>query len=185
MIRKTLSALLLFAAAGAPALANDQPVTAVIEVPAGSSVKYERDADGRIFVDRFLTAPVAYPVNYGAIPGTRAGDGDELDVLVLTREPVMPGALINVRVIGVLRMTDAQEGDDKIIAVPADQVDPAYAHIRSINDLPDAERLRITEFFRLYKQAPDGRSPVVLSGFRDAAEARAIVQAAFARAAQR
>lgn len=175
--------LLLMAAAAAPAAAMaGDIVDAVIEIPAGSDVKYERDSAGRIFVDRFLPLPVAYPVNYGAIPGTRAGDGDELDVLVLTRRPVAPGAFIRVRVVGVLRMSDAGEGDDKIVAVPAAGVDAAYDHIRSVADLPEAERARISAFFRLYKQAPDGRSPVVLSGFGDAAEAAAMLRAATPRA---
>ena len=165
-----------FAMAAAPAPV-DPEVTAVIEIPAGGGIKYERDAEGRIFVDRFLPLPVVYPVNYGALPGTRAGDGDELDVLVLTRAPVMPGARIRVRPVGVLRMTDAGEADEKIVAVPASSVDPAYAHIRSVSDLDATERARISAFFRLYKQAPDGSSPVVLSGYGDAAEALKIVSA--------
>jgi len=173
-------ALPLFAVA-APASAGVDAM-AIIEIPAGGDIKYERDAEGRIFVDRFLPLPVVYPVNYGGIPGTRAGDGDELDILVHTRAPIMPGARIQVRVIGVLRMTDAGEADDKIIAVPASSVDPTYDSVRSITDLPEAERARITNFFRLYKQALDGRSPVVLSGFGDADEAAAIVNEAIASA---
>jgi len=185
MRSRCLPALLLLLTAAAPAPATEETVEAVIEIPAGSDVKYERDAAGRIFVDRFLPLPVAYPANYGAIPGTLAGDGDELDVLVHTRRPIAPGAFIRVRPIGILRMRDVGEADDKIIAVPAPGVDPAYNHMRSIDDLPEAERTRIAAFFRLYKQAPDGRSPISLSGFGDAAEARAMLQAATARATGR
>ncbi|MBB4630802.1 inorganic diphosphatase [Sphingosinicella soli] len=175
-----LPALLLIAAAPAGP-ASGGGVTAVIEIPAGSDIKYERDAQGRLFVDRFLALPVHYPVNYGVVDGTRAGDGDELDVLVHTRTPVMPGARIRVRPVGVLRMTDAGQADHKIVAVPADSVDPAYARVETVTDLPAADVARIADFFRLYKQAPDGASPVVLSGFGDADEAADIIRVASAQ----
>ena len=165
-------------AVGPAAAAADGGIVAVIEIPAESDVKYERDSEGRIFVDRFLNLPVRYPVNYGVVPGTLAGDGDELDVLVLTRRPVMPGARISVRPIGVLRMTDAGEADDKVVTVPAADVDPAYDAIQTVADLPVAERERISAFFRLYKQDSEGRSPIVIGGFGEAAEARAVIDAA-------
>src|SRR3546814_5559496 len=95
-----------------------QTLTAIIEIPAGTDVKYEIDADGRIFVDRFMALPVVYPANYGSIAGTRAEDGDPLDILVFSRRAIAPGALIRVRPIGVLRMKDGPDTDDKGIAVP-------------------------------------------------------------------
>ena len=153
----------------------------LVEIPAGSAIKYEVDADGRLFVDRFLSMPVAYPANYGSMPRTLAGDGDPLDALVLTRAPLHPGVLLRFRPVGVLRMTDRGEADEKIIGVPTYHVDPAYAAIRDIGDLPQAERERIEAFFRVYKDLPKGRNPVVLDGFGDAAEARAIIAAALAR----
>ena len=81
-----------------------ETVTAIIEIPSGGSVKYERDAEGHIFVDRFLSMPVAYPAIYGSIYGTLAGDGDPLAILVYSCEAIIPGARINVRPIGILAL---------------------------------------------------------------------------------
>ena len=152
-----------------------------VEIPAGSSIKYEIDEDGLLFVDRFQSMPVAYPANYGSMPRTLAGDGDPLDALVLTREPLHPAVLIRFRPIGVLRMTDDGEGDQKIIGVPTDKIDPTYAGIRDLSDLPAIERQRIEAFFRVYKDLPMGRNPVELDGFGDATEARALIEASMRR----
>lgn len=139
---------------------------AVIEIPAGSYIKYEVDADtGEIIVDRFQSMPVAYPANYGSIPQSSGGDGDPLDVLVLTRTPLDPGVFIRVRDIGVLKMIDGGEVDDKIVAVPVSDVDPQYDDIQSVSDLPLIEQQRIEGFFRVYKQLPEGRALVELDGF--------------------
>lgn len=148
----------------------------LVEIPAGSSVKYEvDDKTGHILVDRFMAMPVVYPANYGSVPSSLAGDGDPLDVLVFTRAPVMPGALMKVRAIGVLKMVDGGETDDKIIAVPTSKVDPTYDNIKSINDLPEIERERLEAFFRVYKQLPKGGKIVELGGFEDADKAQAEV----------
>ncbi|HYM85166.1 MAG TPA: inorganic diphosphatase [Pseudoxanthomonas sp.] len=152
-----------------------------VEIPAGSFTKYEINEEGLVFVDRFQSMPVAYPANYGSMPRTLAGDGDPLDALVLTREPLHPGVLIRFRPIGVLRMTDDGEGDEKIIGVPTDKIDPTYAGIRDLGDLPLIERQRIEAFFRVYKDLPAGRNPVKLDGFGDAAEARALIKASMRR----
>lgn len=152
-----------------------EEVVLAVEIPAGGSIKYEINEDGLVFVDRFQSMPVAYPANYGSMPRTLAGDGDPLDALVLTREPLHPGVLIRFRPIGVLRMKDKGEGDEKIIGVPVDKIDPTYAGIRDIGDLPPIERQRIEAFFRIYKDLPVGRNPVELDGFGDAAEARALI----------
>src|SRR5690606_8674054 len=144
--------------------------------------KYEIDEqDGLVYVDRFQSMPVAYPANYGSMPRTLAGDNDPLDALVLTRAPLHPGVLVRFRPIGVLRMTDDGEADEKIIGVPTDKVDPAYAGIRDIGDLPEIERQRIEAFFRVYKDLPQGRNPVQLDGFGDAAEAQALIREALRR----
>lgn len=155
-----------------------------VEIPAGSSIKYEINEDGLVFVDRFQSMPVAYPANYGSMPRTLAGDGDPLDALVLTREPLHPGVLIRFRPIGVLRMTDDGKGDEKIIGVPTDKVDPTYVGIRDLGDLPLIERQRIEAFFRVYKDLPAGRNPVKLDGFGDAAEARALIAESLRRFTQ-
>lgn len=153
-------------------------VLMVVEIPAGSMVKYEIGEDGLVYVDRFQSMPVVYPGNYGALPRTLAGDGDTLDALVLTREPLHPGVLIRIRPIGVLRMLDGDEADEKIIGVPADDVDPSYVAIRDIADLPRMESARIEAFFRVYKDLPAGRKQVVLDGYGDAGEARALIRQA-------
>jgi inorganic pyrophosphatase len=157
----------------------------LVEIPAGSFTKYETREDGLIFVDRFQSMPVAYPANYGSMPSTLAGDNDPLDALVLTREPLHPGVLIDFRPIGVLRMRDKGEQDEKVIGVPTDRIDPTYANIRDLADLPQVERDRIEAFFRVYKDLPQGRNTVELSGWGDAAEAKAVIKAAVERQAAR
>lgn len=152
---------------------SDSEFFTVIEIPAGSFTKYEIDADtGHVIVDRYQSMPVVYPANYGSIPSSLAGDGDPLDALVYTREPIVPGAMIKVRAIGKLNMIDGGEMDDKIVAVPTSDIDPTYDNIQSINDLPAIERERLQAFFRVYKQLPEGRKKVELNGFEDAAAAR-------------
>ena len=162
-----------------------EEVLLAVEIPAGSFTKYEINEDGLVFVDRFQSMPVAYPANYGSMPRTLAGDGDPLDALVLTREPLHPGVLIRFRPVGVLRMTDDGEGDEKIIGVPTDKIDPTYAGIRDLGDLPLIERQRIEAFFRVYKDLPAGRNPVKLDGFGDAAEARALIERSLGRFEQK
>lgn len=148
----------------------------VVEIPAGSFTKYEIDADnGHIIVDRYQSMPVVYPANYGSIPSSLGGDVDPLDALVFTREPIVPGALIKVRAIGVLHMIDGGEQDDKIVAVPASDIDPTYDDIQSIDDLPAIERQRVEAFFRVYKQLPEGRKVVELNGFSGVNEAQTMV----------
>lgn len=166
----------------------EQPASApaevllAVEIPAGSFTKYEiGEDDGLLYVDRFQSMPVAYPANYGSMPRTLAGDNDPLDALVLTRAPLHPGTLIRFRPVGVLRMVDDGEHDQKIIGVPTDKVDPTYAGIRDLSDLPRIELDRIEAFFRVYKELPAGRNPVVLDGFGDAAEARALIVEALRR----
>lgn len=186
MRRLMPAATLLLAACASAHVSAAEPATAMeawvrIEIPAGSFTKYEYDtADGRLVVDRFLPDPAVYPANYGAIPDSLAGDGDPLDALVITRAPIVPGAYIRVRVIGLLRVTDDGAQDDKIIAVPASSVDPHYEAVRTIGDLSPAQQSQIELFFRTYKLAPDGTSPIVLGGFGDAGEAGAMIGAALA-----
>lgn len=166
--------------AAQPRSAPDEALLAV-EIPAGGQVKYELREDGLLHVDRFLSMAVAYPANYGSMPSTLGGDGDPLDALVLTRTPLAPGALVRFRPLGVLRMVDAGEADEKLVGVPADDVDPTYAGVRALADLPAAERRRIEAFFRVYKDLPDGAARVELRGWGDAAEARALLREAMAR----
>ncbi|MEN1959549.1 inorganic diphosphatase [Luteimonas sp. MJ246] len=150
----------------------------LVEIPAGSATKFETAPGGLVFVDRFLAMPVVYPASYGALPSTLAGDGDPLDALVLARAPLPPGVLLLFRPVAVLRMVDGGAMDHKLVGVPADDVDPAYADIRDLADLPVADRERIEAFFRVYKQlpAPEADNPVSLEGWGDATEARVILE---------
>ncbi|NKW09033.1 inorganic diphosphatase [Ochrobactrum tritici] len=144
-----------------------------IEIPQGSFTKYEiDDKTGHIVVDRYQSMPVIYPANYGSITSTLAGDGDPLDALIYTREPIVPGAIIKVRPIGVLKMIDGGDQDDKIVAVPTTDIDPTYDNIKEITDLPKIEQQRLEAFFRVYKQLPEGRKVVELGGFDNAEAAR-------------
>jgi inorganic pyrophosphatase len=154
---------------------------AVIEIPAQTAVKYEIDpATNRIVADRFMAMAVSYPANYGFIPNTLAGDGDALDVLVLTRMPLVPGAYIEVRPIGVMYAIDGDEQDDKVIAVPSSIVDASFDEIRSIDDLPIQERQRLEAFFDVYKRLPEGSKVMEVTGWGGPDEAVTSVREALA-----
>ena len=153
---------------------------AVTEIPAGGTIKYETDAKtGFIVADRFQSMPVAYPANYGSLTQSLGGDNDPLDVIFYTRAPLAPGTLIKLRPIGVLKMIDGGEVDDKIVAVPASKVDPTYDAIQTVADLPKLEQQRLEAFFRVYKALPEGRKNVELKGFEDASAAKAEIKQAF------
>lgn len=153
---------------------DDAPeeIYAGIEIPAGSFTKYEIDKEtGYVLVDRFVRMPVAYPANYGFVTQSLGGDDDPLDVLVVTRAPLHPGVVIKVRPIGVLKTIDGGEMDDKIVAVPADKVDPTYKGVQGIDDLAEQDRERIESFFRVYKQMKSEKA-IEIKGWADAAEAK-------------
>lgn len=131
----------------------------IIEIPQGGyPVKYEMDKEsGAMFVDRFLNTSMTYPANYGFIPHTLAADGDPCDVLVLSRSPVIPGAVIRARPVGALVMTDEAGADDKIIAVPVDKLNPYYAEVQSPDDLPRMLKEQVAHFFQHYKDLEKGK----------------------------
>jgi len=139
-----------------------------IEIPSGSIVRYDVSASGEVKVKYFQAMPVAYPGNYGSLLHTLAADNDPLDALVITREPLYPGTLIDVRIIGYLAMLDGGVQDDKLIAVPTHAVDPLYSHIFDISHLAPAELQRIEAFYHSYKLLPAGRKLVTLQGFHGA-----------------
>ena len=124
---------------------------AVIEIPQGSQAKYELDKEtGMLKMDRVLHTSTHYPANYGFIPRTLAEDNDPLDVLVLCSEEIHPLALIRCYPIGVIRMVDSGENDEKIIAVPFN--DPTYNTFKNIEELPEHIFNEMTHFFEVYKE---------------------------------
>ncbi|MEQ1439497.1 inorganic diphosphatase [Fontimonas sp. SYSU GA230001] len=134
-------------------------INVIIEIPMNSEpVKYEVDkTSGAIFVDRLLTTPMRYPCNYGYVPHTLCGDGDPLDVLVMTPMPLIPGCVINCRPIGMLEMEDESGSDEKLVAVPNNKIFPLYKHITSVRELPDLIRDQIQHFFEHYKDLEKGK----------------------------
>lgn len=158
-------------------------VNVIIEVPIGGEpIKYEMDKDaGTLVVDRFLYTPMRYPGNYGFVPHTLSDDGDPIDVLVANTRPIIPGAVINVKPIGVLRMEDDGGGDEKIIAVPSDKLTQRYSGVVNYTDLPEISWRQIEHFFLHYKDLEPGKW-VKLLGWGDAAEARRLIVEAIERA---
>ena len=134
-------------------------VNAIIEIPQGGEpVKYELDKEsGAIMVDRFLHTAMYYPGNYGFIPHTLSDDGDPMDVLVVGPTPVVPGAVIRVRPIGTLMMVDEAGGDEKVLAVPVDKLNPYYSDIQSYTQLPKILIEQIEHFFTRYKDLEKGK----------------------------
>ncbi|MEM0360025.1 MAG: inorganic diphosphatase [Candidatus Diapherotrites archaeon] len=128
-------------------------VNAVIEIPKNSGVKYEvHKKTGMIKVNRFLFTATRYPYNYGFIPETLENDKDPLDVLVINDEPVVPGCLVEVQPIGILRTKDENGTDNKILAVPVERIDAAFSKIKDLSDLDSAVLKRIAHFFGTYKE---------------------------------
>lgn len=155
----------------------------IIEIPQNSDpVKYEVDkASGAIFVDRFLYTPMFYPVNYGFVPHTLSEDGDPVDVMILAPFPVVVGAVLRARPIGVLLMEDEQGQDEKILAVPISKQAPFYAEILNYTDLPEIQLQQIEHFFTHYKDLEPGKW-VKISGWADAEAAAKAILAGIARA---
>ncbi len=131
----------------------------IIEIPAQSApVKYEVDKEsGGLFVDRFIGTGMRYPANYGFIPHTRAGDGDPVDALVITPFPILAGAVIRARALGLLQMNDESGVDAKIVAVPLDKLCAATAHLNTMNDVPAHLKEQIQFFFTHYKALEKGK----------------------------
>jgi inorganic pyrophosphatase len=144
----------------------------VIEIPRGGRNKYEVDhATGRIRLDRTLFTAFGYPADYGFIEDTLGQDGDPLDALVLLEEPTFPGVVIEVRPVGVFRMTDEHGPDAKILTVPAK--DPRWRDVRDVHDVSPYLREAIQHFFAHYKDLEPEKFSTV-HGFGSRAEAELI-----------
>lgn len=153
-----------------------EEVNVFIEIPAGSSVKYEYDKEGEVLrVDRFLYTSMVYPMNYGYVPGTLEADGDPIDVLVITNQPLVSNCVITARPIGVLHMEDEKGVDEKIIAVPKDKLDPSFAGIKDITDLPEPIKNKLKHFFDHMKELEPNKW-VKTTGFGSAADAKARIK---------
>lgn len=130
-----------------------EEVNVVVEITQGSLVKYELDKEtGFITADRFHYTSMPYPFNYGFIPQTLSEDGDPVDVLIISSQPVIPGAVVAVRPVGMLEMEDEAGIDTKIIAVPTKKIDPFYSHINDVGDIDEATKNKIKHFFDHYKE---------------------------------
>ncbi|MEX0727417.1 MAG: inorganic diphosphatase [Planctomycetaceae bacterium] len=152
--------------------------TSVIEIPTGSSVKYELDKQtGLLKLDRILYSAVFYPANYGFIPQTFAEDDDPLDVLVLCQEPVAPLTLVKSRAIGLMTMIDGGKKDHKILAVAIN--DPEYASFHEADELPAHRLMMLRRFFQDYKQL-EGKS-VEVDHFLPASAAIPVIEDALQR----
>ena len=136
----------------------------IIEIPMNADpIKYEVDKEtGAMFVDRFMSTAMHYPCNYGYIPHTLSGDGDPVDVLVLSPVPLLTGVVVRCRPVGMLRMEDEAGQDTKLLAVPLERLTPLYARIRSPDDLPTATLAQIAHFFEHYKDLEPGKWVKVL-----------------------
>lgn len=155
-----------------PGAKSPEIVDCIIEVPRGSRNKYELDKKtGLLRLDRVLYSAVFYPANYGFIPQTYCDDRDPLDILVLGQEPVVPMCILTARPIGVMQMIDQDEEDDKIIAVHAH--DPAFAHYRDINELPEHTLFELQQFFEDYKKLE--HKQVRIERFKGCADAQEIL----------
>ena len=163
-----------------------EDVNVIVEVAIGGEpIKYEMDkAAGTLVVDRFQYTPMRYPGNYGFVPHTLSDDGDPIDVLVANTRPIIPGAVINVRPVGVLKMMDESGGDEKIVAVPSPHLTKRYLHVHNYTDMPTITLEQIQHFFEHYKDLEPGKW-VKLAGWGDAAEARQFIMDAIEREQRR
>ncbi|HNJ77250.1 MAG: inorganic diphosphatase [Rhodocyclaceae bacterium] len=161
-------------------LPNDFNV--IIEIPAHADpVKYEVDKEsGAIFVDRFMGTAMHYPCNYGYIPHTIAGDGDPVDVLVVTQFALPPGVVVRCRPVGMLAMTDEAGADAKVLAVPVDKLTTMYRSVESPRDLPQITLDQISHFFAHYKDLEPGKF-VKINGWFGQEEAKKEIMEGVAR----
>ncbi len=153
---------------------SELELNCVVEIPKGSRNKYEYDAElGAIKLDRFISASVVYPTDYGFVPETLAVDGDPLDVLVCVSEPTFPGCVVPVKIVGLFKMADEKGDDPHVLCVPRN--DPGWNHIEDVDELPQQLRSEISHFFAVYKDLDADRHSEVL-GWGDREQALSTVE---------
>lgn len=167
-------------------IGQDPPwdINVIIEVPFGREpVKYEMDKkSGALYVDRVMHTSMRYPCNYGFVPHTLSDDGDPIDILVASPVEFLSASVVRCRPVGVLEMEDEKGADEKILAVPVDELNPYYAHVQEYTDLPEILLKQIAHFFAHYKDLEDGKW-VKLAEWENAAYAADLIQKAIERAA--
>lgn len=147
-------------------------VNCIVEIPKGSSNKYEYDPDfGVMKLDRVLYSPLHYPCDYGMVPSTKYLDGDPLDVLILISQATFPGCLVRMRPIGVLMMEDDKGPDEKVLGVAAG--DPRFRDARTLADVGDHLLAELIHFFEVYKTLE--HKAVEVLGWKDVDVARALI----------
>lgn len=150
-------------------------VQSIIEIPKGSKAKYELDKKtGLLRLDRVLYSSVYYPANYGFIPRTLGDDHDPLDILVISQIDVQPLCIVRAKVIGVMQMVDSGEGDDKILAVAAD--DKSVNHLSEASQMPEHFYSELRHFFEEYKRLEN--KTVLVENFQDKSKAIEIINRA-------
>lgn len=148
-------------------------VNGIIEIPKNTRAKYELDKEsGMLLMDRVIFSSMHYPANYGFIPQTYCDDKDPLDIMILSQIDVVPMCIVSAKVIGVMRMVDGGEMDDKIIAVA--EHDMSVNHMNDITDLPDHWKKELRNFFEDYKKLENKK--VEVEEFQNAATAREIIK---------
>lgn len=156
-------------------IGEDYPekLNVVVEIPAGGHNKYEYDEELDIIkLDRVLHSPFFYPVDYGFIPGTLAGDGDHLDALVVTDSPTFPGCMVEVRPLGLFKMEDDKGIDEKVLAVPVKN--PHFNNVKTMEDLPQNILDGISHFFEQYKKLE--KKEVAIKGWGSLQEALDLIK---------
>jgi inorganic pyrophosphatase len=159
-----------------------EDINVIIEVPVGGEpIKYEMDKEsGALFVDRYLYTSMRYPGNYGFVPNTLSDDGDPVDVIIASTRAITPGAVMNCRPIGVLKMSDEAGGDEKILAVPTSKLTRRYENVKNYTDLPAITLDQIKHFFEHYKDL-ETEKWVKVDGWGDADEAKRLILEAIER----
>ncbi|MBV8539750.1 MAG: inorganic diphosphatase [Pseudonocardiales bacterium] len=158
------------------------PLLCIVEIPKGSRNKYEYDPDlGLMIFDRFLSASVVFPTDYGFIRGAYSADGDPMDVLITVSEPTFPGCAIHTKPVAVLWLCDQDEREPKVVCVPCG--DPNWQSMDDLVDLPEQLVEEIAYFFLAYKRRESHE--VTVDGWGGADEARRVVEEGFARGSNR